>query len=210
MRVGPREYVDGPRKACDGYMSRRRRQAREQNARARRIGVLAACRHAACSGCAACIPSGGMFTVTFTGWPHPGIGNAQRRRNRRRLDGVELPHPARHEEALDEAKNRRNPRPEEAEVENAQAGAAQIEVVNAEAAQKQRQQNAHDLVAAHRLVLLIEDRLRVGIRRGCSWLVLLALACIQDTQPAAGAVPGRPHRQGLSHISCAALASNPS
>ena len=48
-------------------------------------------------------------------------------------------------------------------VENAQAGAAQIEVVNAEAAQKQRQKNADDLIAAHRLVLLIKDGLRIGI-----------------------------------------------
>jgi hypothetical protein len=36
-------------------------------------------------------------------------------------------------------------------------------VVNTEPAQKQGQQNADDFVAAHRLILLVKNRLRIGI-----------------------------------------------
>ena len=55
-------------------------------------------------GCGA--TTGGGIHVTFTGWPHPGTGIPSAAAIARRLDGVELPHPARHEEALDEAQDR--------------------------------------------------------------------------------------------------------
>ena len=92
--------------------------------------------------------------------------NPQRRGNPRRLNRVELAHAPRHEEALDHAQNRRNPRPEKAHVKNSQPCAPQIEVVNPEGSQKERQQNADHLVAAYGLVLLIEDCLRIGVRCG--------------------------------------------
>lgn len=76
-------------------------------------------------------------------------GYAQHGSNPRRLNGVELPHPPRHEEALNEAQHPRNRRPTQADVENPQPGPAQIKLVNAKTAQKQRQQNAHHLIAAH-------------------------------------------------------------
>jgi hypothetical protein len=66
-------------------------------------------------------------------------GNAQRSRNPHRLNGIELPHTPRHEEALEKSKNRWNPRPEEEAVKNPQAISPQIEVMDAETAQKQRQ-----------------------------------------------------------------------
>jgi hypothetical protein len=55
--------------------------------------------------------------------------------------------------------------------------------MNAEAAQKQGQQNADNFIAADGLVLLIKNRLRGGIRLAAhDWFSLLHP---QDTQPAA-------------------------
>jgi hypothetical protein len=79
------------------------------------------------------------------------------------LEGVELAHAAGHEEALDEAEQGGNARPEEEQVEDAETGAAQVEVVRAEAAEKESEEYAGDLVAANGLKLLVEDGLRIGI-----------------------------------------------
>ncbi len=110
--------------------------------------------------------------------------DAQHGRNSRRLNGVEFAYTARHEKALDKAENGGDTRPEEAAVENPQAGSAQVEVVNAESAQKQRQQNADDFVAAHRLILLVKDGLRVGIRLSAhGWFSLLCRQYTQASRP---------------------------
>ena len=50
--------------------------------------------------------------------------HAQRRRNARRLNRIELAHPPGHEKAFEEPENTRNSGPEEAAVENTQASAA--------------------------------------------------------------------------------------
>src|ERR1017187_90715 len=116
-----------------------------------------------------------------------GHGNAESGGNTRCLDGIELADAPGHEEALDEAQNPWNRRPAETGVENAETGVAQIEVVNAKAAQKQRKQNANDLVATHRLILLIEDGLLVGIRDAAhGWLSLPVLAENIRNRPGCG------------------------
>src|ERR1017187_2237210 len=113
-------------------------------------------------------------------WPAPSRHrDAQRSRNSRRLDRIELPHTSRHEKALEEAEECRDSGPEEATVENSQPSPAQIKMVNAEGAQKQSQQDAHNLVAAHRFIVLIKDSLRVGIRDGAHGS--LSLLCQQYT-----------------------------
>jgi hypothetical protein len=60
-------------------------------------------------------------------------------------------------------------------------------VVNAEAAQKQRQQNAHHFIATHYLILLVKDRLRVGIRLAAHGR--FSLLSSLDTQPATAMFP---------------------
>jgi hypothetical protein len=55
---------------------------------------------------------------------------------------------------------------QEAAVEDAQAGAAQVKVVDAEGSQEQCQQDAHHLVAAHGLILLVEHGLRIRVGGG--------------------------------------------
>src|ERR1039458_5630502 len=118
-----------------------------------------------------------------------GHGDTKRGGDSRSLDGVEFAHTAGHEEALDKAKNPWNRGPAETGVENAEAGIAQIEVVNAKAAQKQRQQNANHLVAARRLILLIEDGLRVGIRNAAhGWFSCRIL--LKRYAAGRGVVPG--------------------
>src|ERR1700722_1757949 len=92
--------------------------------------------------------------------------NPKRRRDARRLNCVELPHPSRHEEALDEAKNPRKRRPEEAEIKNAEPVTPQVEVVRAKAAQEKRKQNPDHLVTAHILVLLVKNGLRIHVWGG--------------------------------------------
>ena len=61
------------------------------------------------------------------------------------------------------------------QIENPQPRAAQIKVMRAKRPQKQRQQDAHHLVAAHRFVLLVEDSLRIWICVRAHNLALLAL-----------------------------------
>ena len=85
-------------------------------------------------------------------------------RDTRSLNGIEFPHPARHEETLDDAQHCGDPCPEEAAVKDTKTGAPQVEVMDTESAQKQGQQNANYFVTASRFILFIEDRLRVGIR----------------------------------------------
>ena len=106
-----------------------------------------------------------LYIDRHVDWPLTPTGNRnpQRRSNRRCLDGVELAHAPRHEEALDEAKNRRNAGPEEAEIKYPQPRAAHIKMVRAKAAEEKRKQNAHDLVATRRVVLLVKNGLRVGV-----------------------------------------------
>jgi hypothetical protein len=87
--------------------------------------------------------------------------NPQRGSDAGRLNGVELAHPRRHEEALDEAEDPRKRRPAEAGVEDSPARSPQIEVVNAKSAEKQRQENSHNFVATRLLLLLVKDCLRI-------------------------------------------------
>jgi len=58
----------------------------------------------------------------------------ERRRDACSLDRIELPHAARHKEALEKAQNTGNTGPEEAAVEDTKAGTAQVKVVNPEGA----------------------------------------------------------------------------
>jgi hypothetical protein len=46
-------------------------------------------------------------------------------------------------------------------------------VVRAEAAQEQSQHDAYDLIAAHHLIMLVKNRLRVGIRLAAHGLLSL-------------------------------------
>ena len=106
-----------------------------------------------------------------------GHGDAQRGGDAGSLDGVELAHAGGHEEALDEAEQGGDSAPEEQAVEDAEAGAAQIEVVNAEGAEEDGQKDADDLVTADRLILLVEQRLRVGVRLAAHGSISVLLCC---------------------------------
>jgi hypothetical protein len=96
------------------------------------------------------------------------------------LNGVKLAYPAGHEKALDKTKKCSEARPEEAAVKNSQARSAQIKVMSAKGAQKERQQNAHHLITAHGIILLIKDRLWAGIRLAAHGH--FSLHCLHNTQ----------------------------
>src|SRR5579859_5197013 len=128
--------------------------------------------------------------------------NPQRRRNPRRLNRIELPNPSRHKEALNHTQQSRNRRPEKTQVENPEPRPAQIKMVQPKAAQKKRQQNANHLVAAHCIVLLVENRLRIGISVAAHWGFSLLMS-LEDTQPDRARFPAggvmnfaMPHRPG--------------
>jgi len=74
------------------------------------------------------------------------------RRNEAGLLCVVAAHATGHEEGLDKAQDRRYARPAEQQVQHARDIPAQVEVVDAEAAEKERQQHADDLIAARLLV----------------------------------------------------------
>jgi hypothetical protein len=72
------------------------------------------------------------------------------------LSGVVLPDAARHEEALDKAEDCGDASPEEDEVKNSGSVSAQIEVMNAEVAEAEREKKPDDLVFMGTLVLGIK------------------------------------------------------
>jgi hypothetical protein len=72
------------------------------------------------------------------------------------LSGVVLTDAAGHEEALDEAEDGGDSGPEEDEVKDAEAVAAEVEVMDAEAAEEEREEDADGLVLAGSLVFCVE------------------------------------------------------
>jgi len=103
--------------------------------------------------------------------------NPQRGRDSSCLDGVELPDSPRHEEALNNTENRRDPRPAETAEENPQSRPPQIEVVYAECPQEQRKQNANNFIAAHQFILLVKNSLLVWVRRAAHRVSPCSLTC---------------------------------
>ena len=73
-----------------------------------------------------------------------------------RLRGVVLADAARHEETFDEAEKGGNAGPEEDEVEDAEAVATKIELMDAEAAEQEGEEDADGLVLAGALVFGVE------------------------------------------------------
>jgi hypothetical protein len=101
------------------------------------------------------------------------------------LNGIELTHTARHEEAFEKAKHPGNWRPKEAQVKNTKPCAPQVKVMDAEAAQKQCEQNSRNLIASHCFELLIKEGLCIGIRlaaHGCVSLHCTPLYAIVQPQ----------------------------
>lgn len=84
----------------------------------------------------------------------------------RSLYCVVITDPARHQEAFDESEDRRDSRPGKEHIQDAQTVAAQIEVMNAEAPEQEREENAHGLFLASVLIFGIEPgtllRIHVG------------------------------------------------
>ena len=72
------------------------------------------------------------------------------------LHGVESADATGHEEGFDEAEEGRDSRPEEEEVEDSEAGVAEVEVVYPEGSEKDGQKDADDLVAVGVLELGVE------------------------------------------------------
>jgi len=72
------------------------------------------------------------------------------------LHGVVLADTAGHEEALDEAEDGGDACPEEAQIKNAESVAAEVEVMDTEAAKEESEEDADDFVSAGAFVLGVE------------------------------------------------------
>ena len=89
--------------------------------------------------------------------------NAESRGDSCGLNGIEFTHTRGHKEALDQTQNRGNSGPEKTQVQDSEPRASQVEMVYAKYSQEQSKQDAHHFIAPYSFVLLIENRLRVGI-----------------------------------------------
>jgi len=72
------------------------------------------------------------------------------------LGGVVLADAARHKETLDDAEDGGDTGPEEQEIQDSEAVAAEIEVVGAEAAEKEREEEADDFIFVGAFVFCVE------------------------------------------------------